>query len=234
MTWLADALAKAGFLAVTIDHHGNNYLHGSLPEGFTRCWERAIDLRYLIDYFTQKEDISSIGIAGFSLGGYAAATLVGARIDRARFEALMYGHVPPPPTPDFPDLITNLRARLSDAELAEWINEATADYSDSRVSAALLMAPAIGILIDEHSLAAIDRPVAVYWGDADEIAPPPDNAHRYASHIPGAQASSVGADAVHRDFTTEPPEGEPVRARLSHEAVAFFQHHLRRATNTRP
>ena len=44
MAWLNEPLAAAGFLAIAVDHHGNNLVDGYLAEGFARWWERARDL----------------------------------------------------------------------------------------------------------------------------------------------------------------------------------------------
>jgi len=54
MAWLAEPLAEAGFLAVAVDHHGNNYVDGYLPEGFAFWWERPRDLSFVLDSSTPR------------------------------------------------------------------------------------------------------------------------------------------------------------------------------------
>jgi predicted dienelactone hydrolase len=52
MAWLAEVLAAAGFLAVSVDHHGNNLADGYLPQGFAFEWERPRDLSFTLDAIT--------------------------------------------------------------------------------------------------------------------------------------------------------------------------------------
>jgi predicted dienelactone hydrolase len=50
--WLGQRLAKAGFVAIGVDHHGNTASEEYRPEGFLCWWERARDLSVLLDYHT--------------------------------------------------------------------------------------------------------------------------------------------------------------------------------------
>ena len=71
---MTEALAGAGFLAVAVDHHGNNFIDGYSPEGFVRWWERARDFSFVLDELCAREDIGAVGAAGFSLGGYTGGS----------------------------------------------------------------------------------------------------------------------------------------------------------------
>jgi hypothetical protein len=99
MAWLAEALSEAGFTALAVDHHGNNSVDGYLPQGFAFWWERAVDLSFALDAVTAGEPAGAVGAAGFSLGGYTAAALAGARVAPDRFAALASGtaRLPSPP-----------------------------------------------------------------------------------------------------------------------------------------
>jgi predicted dienelactone hydrolase len=101
------------------------------------------------------------------------------------------------------------------------------DYSDERVRAAFLVCPAIARMLDELSLAAIDRPVVIRSAGTDDIAPPEDNADVYAQAIPGAELRSVGDEVGHYAFIGSNPEGAEVRERVAGEAVNFFVANLR-------
>lgn len=166
-----------------------------------------------------------VGAAGFSIGGYTVAALLGARVDGPAYRALATGRVPVPSTPEYPNLLTELRALITDDELAEWATAAGDDHSDPRVSAGLLMSPAVGPMITADSLAAIRRPVDVWWTDADEIAPPADNAQRYAARIPGATAHETGPGLSHYAFLGTDPAGAPMRSHLATAATTFFHTH---------
>ena len=243
--WLAERLVAAGFVALAVDHHGNNERDPYLPEGFICIWERPRDLSYALDALSGEGliDPSRVGAAGFSLGGYTAAALLGARIDAARFRGLLNEGIDPEQLPEFPDLLDALRTRLGAADFAALPDRATVAVGDDRVRAALLLAPAIGPFLSRESLAAITRPVAVYWGAADTVAPPAENGEVYARTIPSATGASVGAAAGHPvffsegsdlgrreapQFCTDPPgiDRHAVHERISEEAVAFFRRAL--------
>lgn len=227
MAWLTGPLAAAGFLVIAVDHHGNNFVDGYLAEGFARWWERARDLSVVLDLLGEREHLGPVGAAGFSLGGYTVAALLGARIDASRYQGLVSGAVPAPSPPEYPTLAQELRERLSAAEVASWAAEAGLDYADDRVLAGFLLSPGVGLLLDERSLAAIAKPVAVRWAGADEAAPPPDDARRYAELIPGADGRSVGDEVGHYAFLADNPEFADVRELVASEAVAFFEANLR-------
>jgi predicted dienelactone hydrolase len=227
MAWLNEPLAAAGFLAIAVDHHGNNFVDGYLAEGFARWWERARDLSVVLDQVGARERLGPVGAAGFSLGGYAVAALLGARIDASRYEGLFSGAVPAQSPPEYPTLAQELRERLSAADVATWVADAGLDYADDRVLAGFLISPGVGLVLDERSLAAIDKPVAVRWAGADEAAPPPDDARLYADLIPGADGRSVGDEVSHYAFLADNPEFADVRELVAPEALAFFEANLR-------
>ncbi|MFJ6213399.1 alpha/beta hydrolase family protein [Streptomyces sp. NPDC092296] len=224
--WLAEPLTDAGYLVAGCDHHGNNYLDGYLPEGFTCGWERPRDLSFVLDRLTRREEFGPVGAAGFSLGGYTAAALVGARLAPERVRAVGEGRVPLPPLPEFPDLLGALRAKYDDAALAALLADCGADRSDHRVRAAYLICPGIGELVDEASLARVHRPVAVRWGGSDVHTPAEQNALRYAEHIPGAELRPAGDEVTHYQFVRDEPGAAAVRAAAGQDVLAFFRRRL--------
>lgn len=228
LAWLAVALRDAGFLVAGVDHHGNSYQDEYLAEGFARTWERALDVSLLIDRLVGEglADPERIGAAGFSLGGYTVAALLGARINSDVLRAIIGGHIPAPPPPEMPDFLERFTTGRSPEELDAIAEEGGADVRDARVRAGFMMAPAIGQVVTEASLSAIEAPVTVLWGDADDNTPPEANARIYAAAIPHAAGRSVGREAGHFDFHGDFPEGEAVRAAVAREAVEFFARHL--------
>jgi hypothetical protein len=133
---LSEPLTSAGFLVVAFDHHGNNFVDGHLAEGFARWWERPLDLAFALDRLAERIVLGPVGAAGFSLGGYSAAALLGARVDADLYAALLSGAVRVPPPPEYPELEQELRARLSENDIAAWVADAGRDYSDGRAQAA--------------------------------------------------------------------------------------------------
>lgn len=223
MRWMTEALAAAGFTVASIDHHGNNYIDGYIPEAFVWWWERALDFSFVLDHLGIN---GPVGAAGFSIGGYTAATLLGARVDPVAFQGLIHFAAQNPgvvdqQTPEFPDLTTSLLSKYTLDEALGWASAASASYADPRVTAGFLVCPAQGALVTPESLAAISAPVEVRWGGADTITPP-EEVQGYANAIPEAAGASAGEDVRHSFFFGGKPAGEEVRTRVAGEAVEFF------------
>jgi predicted dienelactone hydrolase len=229
MAWLAEPLVAAGFLVLAVDHHGNNSLDDYLPQGFAFEWERPGDLSFALSVLASERPLGPVGAAGFSSGGYTGAALVGARFDRAVLRAVMEGRVAIPELPEFPGFLDALRTSVPAERLERALADAGEDRSDSRVRAAFLVCPANGAMLTAESLAAIDRPVEIRWGDADTNTPPEENALRYLDTIPTAGGRSAGPDVEHYHFLGDNPAGEETRRRVAAEAVGFFTAQLRTA-----
>ena len=227
MSWLSEPLAEAGFLVVAFDHHGNNFVDGYLAEGFARWWERALDAIFVLDRLADGEEIGPVGAAGFSLGANTAAALLGARFDPEVVAALFSGALSFPPPPEYPELAQELRAKLTQEAVAEWVAESGRDYSDQRVRAGFLVCPALGPLLDRGSLETIEEPVLVRWVEGDDITPPGENAQVYADLIPGAEGRSADREAGHYVFLADNPDFPEVREQVGADAVAFFREQLR-------
>lgn len=166
LSWLASALTTAGVAVLGVDHHGNTCAEPYDAEGFARNWDRPRDLTFALYELADRFDLTRVGAAGFSLGGYTAAALLGPRLNTAVLRAIFEGELPAGPLPEFPDLLEHLRKRIIDPD--EWLAGAADSWRDDRVRAAFLMAPAQGALVEPASLARIDRPVEIRWGDADD------------------------------------------------------------------
>jgi predicted dienelactone hydrolase len=220
MTWAAEPLARAGFLVAAVDHHGNNFVDGYLPEGFAFWWERPLDLSFVLDRLAAERDIASVGALGFSLGGYTVAALAGARVDANAYEQLLDGTLELEPPPEFPDLAETLRARLESTDHGREVAAAGASYREARVGAVFAVCPALLAMLDGESLRRIEIPVAVRWAAADEICP---DARRYAELVPGSDGRCAGEDIGHYAFLHSPEGAEPVRAAVAAGAVEFFR-----------
>ncbi|MDQ0934878.1 hypothetical protein [Streptomyces turgidiscabies] len=166
-------------------------------------------------------------MAGFSLGGYTAAALAGARVDPQILWAVLTGAVPLPEIPEFPGVLQALRKKYPlDESSRRALDAAAADLSDPRVRAVFQIAPGVGGLVTRESLATVRVPVGIRWGGADTVTPYEVDTRPYLEHIPSASGRSAGPDVRHDDFFTQEPADPAVRVRVGKEAAAFFQQHL--------
>ncbi|MFV0285066.1 MAG: alpha/beta hydrolase family protein, partial [Demequina sp.] len=211
--WLAQALVAAGYAVVGVDHHGNTSAEPYLPEGFACPWERPRDVSLALDWAlaSLEVDVTRVSVAGFSLGGYTAAALAGARLDPGVVEAVLSGEAPLPPLPEMPDLLARLASRHDGDALAALVAASAADVADARVSRAVMLAPSIGALVDDASLGEIRMPALVLWGDADAEAEPGENARRYLASMPHAEGWSMGRAVAHYDWIAEGEAGDNLR-----------------------
>lgn len=228
LAWLAEPLRVAGFLVAGVDHHGNSYQDEYLPEGFGRMWERPLDVSLLLDRLIAagEADPARVGAAGFSLGGYTVSALLGARVNPDVLRAIVSGHIPVAPTPEFPDFLERLTGSLTAADIDVMADEGGRDVRDPRVRAGFMMAPAIAQLLVADSLGEVSAPVRVVWGDADDNAEPESNALIYAALMPNAAGHSVGPQVGHYAFHGDDAAGEAVRSEVATEAVDFFLREL--------
>ncbi|MGW1892482.1 alpha/beta hydrolase family protein [Streptomyces sp. NPDC002004] len=227
MEWLVGPLREAGFRVVALDHHGNNFVDGYEPEGFLHVWERPRDVSFALDALAREQPLGPVGVAGFSLGGYTAVALAGARVDPQILWAVMTGAVPLPEIPEFPGALEALRKKYPlDDSSRRALDTAGADLSDPRVRAVFQVAPGVGALVTPESLATIQVPVGIRWGGADTVNPYEVDTRPYLEHIPTANGCSVGPDVRHEDFFTPEPANSAVRVQVGREAAAFFQQHL--------
>ncbi len=211
LMWLGQALASRGYVAVAVNHHGNTFAEPRpTPQGFVLWWERARDLRVLLDRVLADAelgphiDAARIGAAGFSIGGYTVAALAGARTDLGLFEAFCKSPERDATCLDqkeYPDAAMEFAAVETDPAVAASLARAGADYRDARIRAVVAIAPAVTHAFTPASLHAIGTPMLILGGDSDTTAPVATNAAHLAEGVPGA--TLVRVRAAHYSFLAE-------------------------------
>jgi predicted dienelactone hydrolase len=179
LEWLARDLARRGFIAVGIDHHGNTSMQSYRAEGFLCWWERARDLTLLLDHMATEPEFAGrintdrVFVAGYSLGGCTAAALLGAISENSRFQASPGNTDFARGVREFPNLADRIPELVESSSIFRDSWSRMSDcYRDSRFKAALLMAPGRSVLgFNEASLKAIDTPVHIVVGGSDFVLP---------------------------------------------------------------
>lgn len=196
MAWLGTALARAGMIAVAVDHPGGNGNAQPSAEGFSLWWERATDLSEVLDGMLADEDFGphidrkGIGAAGFSVGGYTVLELAGATTDQQLFLDDCRAH-PDKPVCNAPELrsLGGIGALIQQTRKSsrESIARQGDSFRDDRVRAVFAIAPALSVAQPAEGLHEIRIPVMVVSGNKDPLVPPAENDYLRAN-IRGARA----------------------------------------------
>jgi len=250
MAWFTTVLAQQGFVVVAVDHPGNNSADPMTVPGAALIWDRVGDLEVALERAKADPvigphiDMRRIGVAGFATGGFNALAAAGARVDPAHFRAFCEARPDDgmcKPQPEFPVTAAQAAEALAAPDLAADAARAGDDHSIRGVSAVFAIAPAFVQAFDPASFAAIDTPVAIVVGQADQVAAPNTNGGAAARAIPRAQLT-VLPGVGHYDFiSTCSPEGRaslticqialpqvPTHVRALEAALAFFSKTLGR------
>lgn len=235
----AQALAAAGYVVVAPLHPYDNYLDDS-QSGTPSLWlDRPGHVRAVVDAVQSEFGAlllpDACGIMGFSLGGYTALSVLGAR---ASLHALAdhCRRYPEDVLPVSPG-DSGMRRRDVDALLAAHPDPFPSAY-DARFKAAVLLAP-LCALFDDGALRAIDVPVSLYCAQRDDVLREPYHSQRLAGLLRHLKRFECVPVAGHFSFLTPFPgalhdelaalaidapgfDRSRFHARLNQEIVSFF------------
>ena len=229
MGWLGIELARDGYIVVAVDHPGNNGAEPMTVAGAALWWDRAEDLRIALDAIARDRtvgphaDLSRVGVAGFSAGGYTSLMAAGARIEPWRFIQFCTTHPDDDmckPQPELAVTREDFDKLLKRPEIKAELAHASDDHSIAQVRAVFVMAPALVQALRPASLEALAAPVQIMVGDADTTAPAVTNAVVAARLIPNALLTRL-AGVTHYDFladcTSAGRAAVPVCAQATHQ-----------------
>lgn len=241
LIWLIEALVGAGYIVAGPTHDDPN-----LKNVHMNHWNRALDvsksLTALLDSPLGKSvSPDRIGMVGYSLGGGTGVWLAGGLATEFRRTAN--------PGPDYAPALEFPPVGSRDYEFLLTHTDfaaAARSYRDPRIRAFFLLAPSLGWAFSPESLEAIDVPLRVTLGSADEMLVPRTNGLYYASHVPGAKAEvvpgaghyvflsvvrpeSLAQDLQLAEIAVDPPGvvRNEVHKKVAQEAVNFFDAALR-------
>lgn len=175
--YLAEPLAEAGFVVVTVEHAGSNaqQLLGLLEgqTNFITPTEEFVDrpraISLTLDALAARErrtptlrnriDLSRVGVIGQSFGGYTALVLAGATLDLAYL-----GNQCSPTT-----LTLNVSLLLQCQ--AALLNDPGKSLADPRIRAAFVMNPVGSALFGPNGYDGVVIPTLVVASTADTVAP---------------------------------------------------------------
>jgi predicted dienelactone hydrolase len=246
MGWFTTVMAQQGYLVIAVDHPGNNGLDKMTAPGAIMFWDRPGDLQAALDKAAADPvigphmDMRRIGVAGFSAGGFTALVAGGARVDVKHFQDFCKAHPDDgvcKPQQELAVTPEEAAALLASPELAPEVAHADGDHSIRGVRAVFAMAPALVQALDPASLQAMNTPVSIVLGEADQVAPPHTNGGVAARLIPQAQLkalprvghydflSACGPAALQRDIPLcrdlQVPQG-PTHVAALQQALLFF------------
>lgn len=215
MSWLATALAKAGFVVAGPNHPGTTS-GDSTPAETVKLWQRTADLSAVIDRLSSDPqwrdalDPARIGVVGFSLGGAAAMEISGARANLDAYArycdgydqgdcawfARGVGYVDGKPIK-----VEKLDLRKVDKARFEQSNR------DPRIRAAVLVDAGLAQAYEADSLKAIDIPLSFINLGSPGTIPKSVISDRLAALVPQASYVTV-PDSWHYSFLPEcKPDG---------------------------
>ncbi len=232
LAFLAAHLAARGFVVAAPDHLDAELGVDGVPIERVPV-DRPLDVLAVIDGLPDISplnwliDAERVGVIGYSLGGFTALTLSGARIDPAAYLAACAR----PEQADnrvcmYAPTWAATEAYRADLGLETPANEAWPAYGDGRIQAVLAIAPSRALLFGADGLGAANVPVLIVGGTADELAPYETEAVFMAGHLGGEPVLISALEAGHYDLADPARWGDA----LDYLGAAWFRLHLRGRT----
>lgn len=191
------ALAEAGFVVAAPSHTGNTYKDMSSP---IDKWllDRPKHVSTVIDHLREQWkqrsvlENTKIGVFGFSAGGHTTLSLIGAVPNLGLAKAQCDSN------PEEFVCRESMVQEMVDAQMGTL--PASAWGADSRISAAAIAAPGLGIAYDQQALVNVKVPVQLWSGLVDDRVPHHTNVQTIADALGELSENHWIEDAGHFAF----------------------------------
>ena len=207
-SWLAETLARHGYVVAGISHFGESYVHGPQtvdPTAVLRSWERPLDISAAITYildrsrFAQSVDAHQIGFVGHSSGGATAMNLAGVLFDQKKIAAYCAAKVAPNDRGcDYAD-----SSPTSNAEPDQQKSPAIQSYVDPRIQALVALDPALGPGFFDYSNVDPKLRLMVVGSVDNDFLPFKHHAQSIATKLPNAKTHWLKQGAGHFVYLNE-------------------------------
>lgn len=235
------ALAEAGFVVVALTHTGDNYQDQTFAGNRIDLTDRPRQLeqviRFVLEQWSERIhiDAARVGVFGFSLGGFTALVEAGGVPDLRRMKQLCDERPTAPECSFIGQRQGDLLGQIKDPPV--WVH-------DSRIRAAVIVAPAVSYLFGSEGLKQVSIPIQLWRAAVDGQAPhawnsavvekglptPPDlhtvsGADHYAFLPPCSDALRQAAPSICMDGAGF--DRVSFHKQFNEEVIAFFSQALR-------
>ncbi len=195
LSWLAARLSESGAIVAAANHPG--YTSGEAdPSSVIRAWDQPVDAGFLLDEmlksnFKDHIDQNRIVAIGYSLGGYSALALAGARLDMRRYL-------------EFCNTSDDHSCRYFQPAFAgldeNFFNLSGRSFKDARFGAVVAIAPGFVESFTDSSLLGISVPSLVVGAGMDVNVPPATHVLPRKKDFSKSVSYREISDAVHFSF----------------------------------
>ncbi|NQY94945.1 MAG: alpha/beta fold hydrolase [Campylobacteraceae bacterium] len=166
LSWLAQKLSNSGSIVIAANHPGYTS-RDSNAQSVLRMWNQAKDVSFIITNTLESSlknniDKKNIFVLGYSLGGYTALALSGAKLDMKNYSS-------------FCEKNSNKACKYFKSSFPiidkEYLKNSSQDLSDIRINASIAIAPGFVQSMTNESLKSITLPTLLIGAQYDENVP---------------------------------------------------------------
>ena len=209
-SWIAEALARAGYLVAGISHYGESYVYGAStidPAAVLELRARPRDISATLDFVEKNSwvtglvDWQRVGFLGHSSGGATGLLLAGARFDEQQMGR--YCATQAAAQDRGCDYAKQRLSPVSDLPVSRRSTEAALSHTDQRISAVALLDPALGPGFYDYSNMHPDIAGLLVGSAHNDFLPAESHAGLIGSRWPGAETHWLSSGEGHFVYLNE-------------------------------